>query len=86
MKVSHLSLAYGVKKIYDDANFILENDDKVGIVGVNGAGKTTLIKILRGELVPDSAEIDLPGTRFAYLPQEIATTDEDQEKNRLGIY
>lgn len=80
MKVSHLSLAYGVKKIYDDASFILENDDKVGIVGVNGAGKTTLIKILRGELVPDSAEIDLPGTRFAYLPQEIATTDEDQEK------
>lgn len=80
MKVSHLSLAYGVKKIYDDASFILEDDDKVGIVGVNGAGKTTLIKILRGELVPDSAEIDLPGTRFAYLPQEIATTDEDQEK------
>ena len=80
MKVSHLSLAYGVKKIYDDASFILEDNDKVGIVGVNGAGKTTLIKILRGELVPDSAEIDLPGTRFAYLPQEIATSDEDQEK------
>ena len=80
MKVSHLSLAYGVKKIYDDASFILEDNDKVGIVGVNGAGKTTLIKILRGELVPDSAEIDLPGTRFAYLPQEIATTDKDQEK------
>lgn len=80
MKVSHLSLAYGVKKIYDDASFILEDDDKVGIVGVNGAGKTTLIKILRGDLVPDSAEIDLPGTRFAYLPQEIATSDEDQEK------
>lgn len=80
MKVSHLSLAYGVKKIYDDTGFILEDDDKVGVVGVNGAGKTTLIKILRGDLVPDSAEIDLPGTRFAYLPQEIATSDEDQEK------
>jgi ATP-binding cassette subfamily F protein 3 len=38
------------------------------------------MKILRGETAPDSAEIELPSTRFAYLPQEIATTPEDQEK------
>ena len=80
MKVSHLSLSYGAKKIYDDTGFILEDNDKVGIVGVNGAGKTTLMKILRGETAPDSVEIELPSTRFAYLPQEIATTPEDQEK------
>ena len=80
MKVSHLSLSYGAKKIYDNTGFILEDNDKVGIVGVNGAGKTTLMKILRGETAPDSVEIELPSTRFAYLPQEIATTPEDQEK------
>ena len=80
MKVSHLSLAYGTNIIYDDASFTLESGDKVGIVGVNGAGKTTLMKILRGELTPDEVELDLPSTRFAFLPQEIATTEDDQDK------
>ncbi len=80
MKISHLSLTYGSKIIYDDASFVLEDNDKVGIVGVNGAGKTTLMQIIRGELIPEAAEINIPNTRYAYLPQEIATTSEEQEK------
>ncbi len=80
MKISHLSLTYGSKIIYDDASFVLEDNDKVGIVGVNGAGKTTLMQIIRGELIPEAAEINIPNARYAYLPQEIATTSEEQEK------
>lgn len=73
MKASHLHLAYGMKIIYDDCDFILENHDKVGIVGVNGAGKTTLFRIILGEQQLDSGKIDLPNHRLGYLPQEITT-------------
>ncbi len=71
MKASHLQLAYGTKIIYDDCNFNLENQDKVGIVGVNGAGKTTLFRIILGEQKLDDGKIDLPSLRIGYLPQEI---------------
>lgn len=73
MKASHLHLAYGTKIIYDDCDFILENHDKVGIVGVNGAGKTTLFRIILGEQQLDSGKIDLLNHRLGYLPQEITT-------------
>ncbi len=79
MKVSHLKLAYGTKIVYDDCNFHLEDSDKVGVVGVNGAGKTTLFKILLGEVTPDDGEIDLPGLRVGYLPQEIKIPDSESE-------
>ena len=49
MRASHLYLSFGTEIIYDDAEFILTNTDKAGIVGVNGAGKTTLFKLLLGE-------------------------------------
>ena len=41
MKAKNMRLSFGAELIYDDASFILEDGDKVGIVGVNGAGKTT---------------------------------------------
>lgn len=79
MRVLHLKLAYGTKVVYDDCNFHLEDADKVGVVGVNGAGKTTLFKILLGELQPDDGEIDLPGLRVGYLPQEIKIPENESE-------
>ncbi len=71
MKASHLKLAYGTKIIYDDCNFHLDTQDKVGIVGVNGAGKTTLFRIILGQQELDDGKIELPGLRLGYLPQEI---------------
>lgn len=79
MKAAHLHLAYGTKIIYDDCNFILENQDKVGIVGVNGAGKTTLFRIILGQQQLDSGEITLPGHRLGYLPQEIIIPPEHND-------
>lgn len=79
MKASHLNLAYGTKVIYDDCSFILENQDKVGIVGVNGAGKTTLFRIILGQQQLDSGEITLPGHRLGYLPQEIIIPPEQDD-------
>jgi len=79
VKASHLQLAYGTKVIYDDCNFILENQDKVGVVGVNGAGKTTLFRVILGQQQLDSGEITLPGHRIGYLPQEIIIPPEHQD-------
>lgn len=76
MKASHLQLAYGTKIIYDDCNFNLEDQDKVGIVGVNGAGKTTLFRIILGEQKLDDGKLDLPSLRIGYLPQEITVPDD----------
>ena len=46
MKGSKMNLAFGLEVIYEDAEFQINERDKVGIVGVNGAGKTTLFRLL----------------------------------------
>lgn len=74
----NMYLAFGLETIFDDAEFVLGDKDKVGIVGVNGAGKTTLFKILLGELSLDSGIISQGSSRIGYLPQEIVIEDEMQ--------
>ncbi len=76
MQGTHLKLAFGTEIIYDDCNFHLERDDKVGVVGVNGAGKTTFFKVLLGDQKLDDGEITFPFNRIGYLPQEIKIPDE----------
>lgn len=77
MKGSKLNLQFGTKVIYEDASFILESNDKVGVVGVNGAGKTTLFKIILGEIEPDSGSVYTSKRRIGYLPQEIIAEESD---------
>ncbi len=71
MKAKHLSLQFGAKPLYEDCNFHFEDTDKVGVVGVNGSGKSTLFKIILGIEKLDDGQIELPGLRLGYLPQEI---------------
>lgn len=77
MKGSEMNLAFGLETIYEDAEFIIQDRDKVGIVGVNGAGKTTLFRILLRELELDSGTISFGSARIGFLPQEIVLDDED---------
>ena len=81
MKGQNMYLAFGSEVIYDDASFLIEDNDKVGVVGVNGAGKTTLFKIILKEESLDAGKITLNNKRIGYLPQEINFTD--KEKNVL---
>ncbi len=68
----NLSLGFGPKTILDEACFTLNARDRVGIVGANGTGKSTLLKILAGQLAPDSGTLtSMRGTRVGYLPQDI---------------
>lgn len=59
MKGSKMNLAFGLEVIYEDAEFQINERDKVGIVGVNGAGKTTLFRLLLKELELDSGTLTI---------------------------
>ena len=72
MRGVELNLSFGVNVIYKNANFSLNNNDKVGIVGVNGAGKSTLFHVILGDIKLDSGKIILEKKdSIGYLPQEI---------------
>lgn len=72
LKIENLCMSFGTQVIFDDVSFQINNNDKVGIIGVNGAGKSTLFNILLGNLTPDSGNITLDTKiNLGYLPQVI---------------
>lgn len=70
LSVSHLSKSYGAITVLEDISFIVNPNDRVGIVGSNGVGKTTLLNILIGHESFDSGSFSFaPSTEAGYLPQ-----------------
>lgn len=77
MRGDNLYLSFGVNEIYKNANFLINENDKVGIVGVNGAGKSTLFHVILGDIKLDSGKITFPKNKsIGYLPQEIIVSDD----------
>lgn len=75
--VGHLTHSYTERKLFDDASFSLNENEKVGIIGINGTGKSTLLKILAQKEIPDKATIVTSrNLRIAYLPQNPEFTKE----------
>lgn len=69
----HLTHSFTERKLFDDVSFSLNEDEKVGIIGINGTGKSTLLKILAKEEIPDQGTITTGrNLRIAYLPQNPA--------------
>ena len=68
--VRNLSKSYGAITVLDDISFVINPNDRVGVVGSNGVGKTTLLSILVGQESPDSGSYSFaPSTEVGYLPQ-----------------
>ena len=66
----HLTHSYTERKLFDDASFSLNEQEKVGITGINGTGKSTLLKILAGKEEPDEGTVIMGrNLRIGYLPQ-----------------
>lgn len=79
-EVHHVSKAYGDKVLLNDWNYVFARYEKVGIVGDNGVGKSTFIKMLLGEVAPDSGSFEIGQTvRWGYYSQE-GMTDFDENK------
>lgn len=72
-----LCLKFGLSVIYDHADFLIQSDDKVGVVGVNGCGKTTLFKVILNRQELDEGKIEYSGL-VGYLPQVIEIENEDE--------
>lgn len=59
-----------------ESSFLIQRDDRIGLIGKNGAGKTTLLKLIAGLLAPNQGEVIIPkDTVVGYLPQEMKTVD-----------
>lgn len=81
MKIENLCMSFGTQTIFDNISFQINNNDKVGIIGVNGAGKSTLFNILLGNLTPDSGTITLnTKINLGYLPQVIMDDVSNKEE------
>ncbi|MDQ5909286.1 MAG: transport system ATP-binding/permease protein, partial [Pseudomonadota bacterium] len=74
LNIDRLSIAFGADKLLDGASFQLDAGERVCLIGRNGTGKTTLLRLLTGELLPDSGDIwRQPGLRIATLAQDLPT-------------
>lgn len=81
MKIENLCMSFGTQIIFDNISFQINNNDKVGIIGINGAGKSTLFNILLGNLTPDSGTITLnTKINLGYLPQVIMDDASNKEE------
>ncbi len=70
LTVRDLSEGFLDKTLYEDASFVLNREDHLGVIGQNGAGKSTLIKILTGEVLPDEGSVQWqPKLHVGYLDQ-----------------
>jgi len=79
-EAKHLSKRFGDVKILEDFNYIFARYEKMGIIGNNGAGKSSFIKMLMGQLQPDSGEIEIGETvRFGYYSQDGLQFDEQMK-------
>lgn len=76
LSFKQLSLAYGQKVLFTNANLQLYIGQKLGLVGQNGCGKTSLFKLILGQNHPDTGDVVLSNNlHIAYVEQEISNTD-----------
>ena len=77
ISVESLHVEFGIKPLFADASFVVNDRDRIALVGKNGAGKSTLLKILCGKQKPTSGVVSIPNdTTIGYLPQVMILQDD----------
>ncbi len=72
IEIKDLSFHFGLRTLFENANILLPDGLKVGVVGLNGCGKSTLFKLITGELFPDGGKIEISrSTQIASVAQDI---------------
>lgn len=78
ISTENISLAYGKRVLFDEVNIKFTPGNCYGVIGANGAGKSTFLKILTGEVTPNSGQVQLePGKRMSVLRQDHHAFDEN---------
>jgi len=76
ISVDSLAVEFGGQALFKDISFVINENDRIALMGKNGAGKSTLLKIIAGAREPSRGKISSPeGTTIAYLPQHLLTED-----------
>lgn len=71
LSVSRVSKAWGATQVLSDISFLVNDGERVGVVGANGAGKSTLLRIITGEMQADTGSVIFEqGAVVGYLPQQ----------------
>jgi ATP-binding cassette subfamily F protein uup len=79
IELHHVSKSYGDRVIIRDFDYIVLRGQRLGIVGPNGCGKSTLMKMLAGQIVPDTGSVEVGETiRIGYFAQDEPDMDENQ--------
>ena len=77
ISVDGLKVEFGVKPLFEDVSFVVNDRDRIALVGKNGAGKSTMLKILCGLQRPTAGTVSVPSeTTIGYLPQVMKLTDD----------
>ncbi|MBQ9655004.1 MAG: ABC-F family ATP-binding cassette domain-containing protein [Prevotella sp.] len=77
ISVEGLRVEFGVKPLFTGASFVVNDRDRLALVGKNGAGKSTLLKILCGQQQPTAGTVNVPtDTTIGYLPQVMVLADD----------
>lgn len=76
ISVDQLVVSFGGFELFKQVSFLINQKDRIGLVGKNGAGKSTLLKIIAGEQVPSEGNVVIPkDIRVGYLPQQMTVAD-----------
>ena len=76
ISVDGLTVEFGGSALFSDVSFVINEKDRIALMGKNGAGKSTLLKILAGVREPSRGKVSAPkDTVIAYLPQHLRTED-----------
>src|SRR5690606_23813764 len=74
--VDNLAVEFSGTTLFSDVSFVVNETDKIALMGKNGAGKSTMLKIIAGVTKPSRGQINTPkDTVIAYLPQHLLTED-----------
>ena len=77
ISVNGLKVEFSVKPLFEDVSFVINDRDRIALVGKNGAGKSTMLKILCGQEKPTAGTVSVPNdTTIGYLPQFMKLTDD----------
>lgn len=77
ISVENLKVEFGVKPLFEDASFVINDKDRIALVGKNGAGKSTMLKILCGQQRPTGGTVAIPNeATIGYLPQVMKLSDD----------